>query len=313
MGGGVWSMHFVAMLAFSMLDMAVSYDIRLTLLSLLIPILATAVGFLVVSRSHPTPTLLVASGLFMGLGIAAMHYTGMAAMTMPADLRYDRFWVAVSILIAIGAATVALWLSVRTSQVALRAASAVAMGIAVSGMHYAAMQGAVFTAHTQVDMAHGGASLSQVRLALAVAASTFLILFLALIAALFDRRFAAMAERETQALRQSEERFRALYTRTPLPLHSLDEAGRIEHVSDAWLHLMGYERDAVIGRPLINFMTEPSARRAIQSDWPSLLQAGELTDAEYRVVTRDGQFLDVLASARIERGEQGPSDVPWVA
>jgi NO-binding membrane sensor protein with MHYT domain len=115
MGGGVWSMHFVAMLAFSKPDMAVSYDIRLTFLSLLIPILATAVGFLVMSRSHPTPTLLVASGLFMGLGIAAMHYTGMAAMRMAADLRYDRFWVAVSILIAIGAATVALWLSVRTS------------------------------------------------------------------------------------------------------------------------------------------------------------------------------------------------------
>jgi PAS domain S-box-containing protein len=305
MGGGVWSMHFVAMLAFSKPDMAVSYDIRLTLLSLLIPILATAVGFLVVSRSHPTPTLLVASGLFMGLGIAAMHYTGMAAMRMAADLRYDRFWVAVSILIAIGAATVALWLSVRTSQVALRAASAVAMGIAVSGMHYAAMQGAVFSAHSQVDMAHGGTSLTQVRLALAVAASTFLILFLALIAALFDRRFASMAERETKALRQSEEQFRALYTRTPLPLHSLDMAGRIEHVTDAWLHLMGYERDEVIGRPLINFMTEPSARRAVQSDWPSLLQTGNLTDAEYRVVTRAGKFLDVLASARVERDEQG--------
>jgi PAS domain S-box-containing protein len=68
---------------------------------------------------------------------------------------------------------------------------------------------------------------------------------------------------------------------------------------------MGYERDEVIGRPLINFMTEPSARRAIQSDWPSLLQTGDLTDAEYRVVTRDGRFLDVLASARVERDEQG--------
>jgi PAS domain S-box-containing protein len=179
------------------------------------------------------------------------------------------------------------------------------MGIAVSGMHYAAMQGAVFTAHSQVDMAHGGTSLTQVRLALAVAASTFLILFLALIAALFDRRFASMAERETKALRQSEEQFRALYTRTPLPLHSLDMAGRIEHVTDAWLHLMGYERDEVIGRPLINFMTEPSARRAVQSDWPSLLQTGDLTDAEYRVVTRAGKFLDVLASARVERDEQG--------
>jgi PAS domain S-box-containing protein len=305
MGGGIWAMHFVAMLAFSMPGMEASYDVGLTLLSLLLPIVVTAGSFLAVNRAHPTPTVLLTSGLFMGLGIAAMHYTGMAAMRMAVDLRYDRLWFGISVLIAIGAATVALWLSVQTKKVAVRVGSAVAMGVAISGMHYAGMQGAMFTPHHQVDVAYDGTSLTQVRLALAVAAATFLILFLALIAAMFDRRFAVMAARETDALRQSEERFRALYTRTPLPLHSLDQAGRIEHVTDAWLNLMGYERDEVIGRPLINFMTEPSARQAIQSDWPSLLQTGDLTDAEYRVVTRAGRFLDVLASARIERDEQG--------
>jgi PAS domain S-box-containing protein len=305
MGGGIWAMHFVAMLAFSMPGMEVTYGKGLTLLSLLIPVAATGISFFAVCRPHPGPGLLLASGLFMGLGIAAMHYTGMAAMNMAADLRYERAWVAASILIAIGAATIALWLSVRTSRVAVRLVSAVAMGVAVSGMHYAAMQGAVFTAQPQVDLAQGMASLTQVTLALAVAAATFLILFLALLAALYDRRFAAMAERETQALRQSEERFRALYTRTPLPLHSLDAAGRIEHVTDAWLSLLGYEREEVIGRPLIGFMTEPSARQAIQEDWPRLLRGGELIDVEYRVVTRDGRFLDMLASARVEQDGQG--------
>jgi PAS domain S-box-containing protein len=304
MGGGIWAMHFVAMLAFSMPGMEVAYDVGLTLLSLVIAVVATGISFLVMSRAGPSPMLLLASGLFMGLGIVAMHYMGMAAMEMAADLRHDRPWVVASILVAIGAATAALWLSVRTNRVVVKFVSAVAMGIAISGMHFAAMQGAVFAVQSHVDMTHGRASLTQVTLALAVAASTFLILFLALIAAMFDRRFAVLAEREAKALRQSEERFRSLYTRTPLPLHSLDQAGCIEHVTDAWLNLMGYQRGEVIGRPLINFMTEPSARQAVQSDWPMLLQNGELRDIEYRLVTKAGEFLDVVASARVERDDQ---------
>ena len=81
MGGGIWAMHFVGMLAFGMPGMAVTYDARLTLLSLLLPVLATGISFLTVARARPAPMLLLASGLFMGLGIVAMHYVGMAAMT----------------------------------------------------------------------------------------------------------------------------------------------------------------------------------------------------------------------------------------
>src|SRR5215211_1362274 len=115
--------------------------------------------------------------------------------------------------------------------------------------------------HSAAGRAHGDASLAQTALAAAVAGTTFLILFLALIAAMFDRRFALLAEREAAALRVSEERFRSLYRRTPLPLHSLDGDGRIEHVSDAWLDLLGYRREEAKGRPLTEFMTEASAGR----------------------------------------------------
>ncbi|HWL83763.1 MAG TPA: MHYT domain-containing protein [Roseomonas sp.] len=310
MGGGIWAMHFVAMLAFSMPGMEVSYDFSLTLLSLAVPIGATGLSFAVVSQTRPTGMLLLASGLLMGLGIVAMHYIGMAAMRMAADLRYAPLWVAVSVLIAIGAATVALWLAKQTRRVATKAGAAMVMGIAISGMHYASMRGAVFTAHANVDMAHGWTSLNQTAVALAVSASTFLILFLSLVAAMFDRRFAVLAEREAAALRRSEERFRSLYRRTPLPLHSLDQEGRIEEVTEAWLTMMGYRRDEIIGRPFINFMTEASARQLVQSDWPRLLQQGELRDVEYRVVTKSGEFLDIMASARIEQEEQ--EDAPRV-
>jgi PAS domain S-box-containing protein len=114
-----------------------------------------------------------------------------------------------------------------------------------------------------------------------------------------------LAEREAVALRRSEEQFRALYRKTPLPLHALDAEGRVEEVSDAWLDLLGYPRESVVGRPLINFMNEESARRRVQEDWPRLLATGALRDAEYRFVTYLGEPLDVLLSSQVERDAQG--------
>ncbi|WP_236960638.1 PAS domain S-box protein [Methylobacterium durans] len=179
------------------------------------------------------------------------------------------------------------------------------MGVAVAGMHYAAMQGSVFHAHAGMAAAHTDASLDQVKLALAVATTTFVILFLASVAAMFDRRFAVLAEREAEALRQSEESFRRLYSRTPLPLHSLDSDGQIEQVSDAWLDLLGYTRKEVIGRPLINFMTEASARQRMQEDWPRLIREGTLEQAEYRFVTKAGEIREVVVSGRAEYDHDG--------
>src|SRR5713226_8814313 len=88
MGGGIWSMHFVAMLAFKM-PIPMSYDIELTILSLMIAIFVTSGGFYVISRPNASPPHLVLSGIFMGLGIVVMHYTGMAAMRGQAELSYD--------------------------------------------------------------------------------------------------------------------------------------------------------------------------------------------------------------------------------
>src|SRR6202011_4831259 len=112
MGGGIWSMHFVAMLAFIM-PTPMSYDIGLTTLSLVVAIFVTGGGFYVISRHSASPLRLVLSGILMGLGIAAMHYTGMAAMRGHAELSYGPLFVALSLVIAIGASTVALWLAFR--------------------------------------------------------------------------------------------------------------------------------------------------------------------------------------------------------
>src|SRR2546422_3765756 len=171
MGGRIWSMHFVAMLAFVM-PIPMSYDIGLTTLSLMVAIFVTGGGFYLISRRSASPLRLVFSGIFMGLGIVAMHYTGMAAMRGHADLSYDRLFVALSIVIAIGASTAALWLAFRTTDLGQKLVAAVVMGMAISGMHYTAMRGTICTALGPPYEAQGNASLDQTTLALAVAGIT---------------------------------------------------------------------------------------------------------------------------------------------
>ena len=198
MGGGIWSMHFVAMLAFIM-PTPMSYDIGLTTLSLVVAMFVTGGGFYVISRHSGSLLRLVLSGIFMGLGIAAMHYTGMAAMREHVDLSYDRILVALSLIIAIGASTAALWLAFRTTDLGQKLIAAVVMGLAISGMHYTAMGGTTFAAHGPVPEVHEYASLDQTNLALAVAGTTFVILASALIASLSEQKRAEEALREAQA------------------------------------------------------------------------------------------------------------------
>ncbi len=197
MGGGIWSMHFVAMLAFIM-PTPMSYDIGLTVLSLMVAIVVTGVGFYVISRQSASPLPLVLSGIFMGLGIAGMHYTGMAAMRGDAEVSYDPLFVALSLVIAIGASTVALWLAFRTTDLGQKIVAAVVMGLAISGMHYTAMRAATFTAHGPVHEPQVNASLNQTNLALAVAGITFVILAFASVASLFERKRAEEALRQAQ-------------------------------------------------------------------------------------------------------------------
>src|SRR5712691_260738 len=198
MGGGIWAMHFVAMLAFSM-PMPMSYDIGVTALSLVVAIFVTGGGFYVISRQSASPLRLVLSGIFMGLGIAGMHYTGMAAMRGHAELSYDPLFVALSMVIAIGASTVALWLAFRTTDLGQKLVAAVVMGLAISGMHYTAMRAAIFTDHGPVHAAQLNASLDQTNLALAVGGITFIILAFASVASLFERKRAEEALRQAQA------------------------------------------------------------------------------------------------------------------
>jgi C4-dicarboxylate-specific signal transduction histidine kinase len=123
----------------------------------------------------------------------------MAAMRGHAEISYDRRFVALSVVIAIGAATAALWLAFRTADLRQKLVAAIVMGLAVSGMHYTGMRAAIFTAHGPMDEALGIASLDQTNLALAVAGVTFVILSLALIASLSEQKHTEEALHQAQS------------------------------------------------------------------------------------------------------------------
>ena len=300
MGGGIWSMHFVAMLAFSMPGMQASYDIGLTLLSLVLAIVVTGIGFWVVAKFGGTWRALATSAVLMGTGIAGMHYTGMAAMRVHATLSYDTVWVTLSIFIAIGASAAALWIAFAQTRAYQRAMAAVVMGAAVAGMHYAGMKAASYEPMQTHREMFGSTNISQMGLAAGVAMTTFFVLALALVASIADRRFALLAAREAETLRASEERFRSLYRETPVPLFSLNQSGVLTEVSNAAVALLGSHRQVVLGRRLEAFMT-PDSAEAWRASFDRVIEGRNSVEEEHCFQTSDGKKFNVMTSAKALR------------
>jgi NO-binding membrane sensor protein with MHYT domain/two-component sensor histidine kinase len=228
MGGGIWSMHFIGMLAFVM-PMPVSYHLGLTLLSLVVAIGATGLGFFMIRNRRVTQLEFPLSGIFMGIGIISMHYIGMAAMRMPANIRYDTILVTLSVLIAIGASIIALWLAFRTTITWQRLLAAVVMGSAISGMHYTGMAAATFIANPEMDGARGEPALEQTGVALAIATITFVILLLALVASAFDRKLAQRSrelDEQNRRLHQANDELMAAEEQVRLLMREMHHRGK---------------------------------------------------------------------------------------
>ncbi|WP_321813945.1 MULTISPECIES: putative bifunctional diguanylate cyclase/phosphodiesterase [unclassified Paraburkholderia] len=159
MGIGIWSMHFIGMIALT-LPIAVGYDLDMTTASLALAVLAALVALATVSRGCLSARRLPAAGTVMGLGVAAMHYTGMIAMRMSPSINYDATRVTLSVAVAIGASIAALWLafhlrdSRRENIVWKRLAAAALMAFAISGMHYTGMSAATFAEGSRCLSAH---------------------------------------------------------------------------------------------------------------------------------------------------------------
>ena len=179
-----------------------------------------------------------------------MHYTGMAAMRMPADIRYDPILVALSVLIAIVASIVALWLAFRTTISWQRLLSAVVMGFAIAGMHYTGMAAATFIADPGMDGAHGKPALEPTDLALSIATITFVILLLALVASAFDQKLVQRSHElddKNRQLHQAHDELMAVYDQGLFASHCNME-GRIVHANRAAVEDLGFARADIIGK-----------------------------------------------------------------
>jgi NO-binding membrane sensor protein with MHYT domain len=159
---GIWAMHFIAMLGFTIPGQQILYNVPMTIASMLVAVAVVGVGLFIVGFGDGGWWRLLAGGLIIGVGVAAMHYLGMAAMSMQDSMSYDLPLVVVSVLIAVVAGTAALWAGTRVNTVGAAIGAALIMGVAVSGMHYTGMAALRIDRGPMSSMAAATAGLSTV-------------------------------------------------------------------------------------------------------------------------------------------------------
>ncbi|MES2017499.1 MAG: MHYT domain-containing protein [Pseudomonadota bacterium] len=203
MGTGIWSMHFIAMLAFQ-LPIQMGYDVQITILSMVLAILASGFALYTINRDNLSTKRLLTSGLVMGCGIASMHYVGMAAMRMSPAIRYDPALYALSIAVAVAASIAALFIAfhLRSDSVAhvgiKRMGAAVVMGVAIVGMHYTGMAAANF-APGSVCLGNPN-QLGNLWMAATIAGCTLLFLAATMLISVFDARLASSTAQLARSL-----------------------------------------------------------------------------------------------------------------
>lgn len=261
MGIGIWSMHFVGMLALQ-LPMQMTYNIPLVILSMVVPIFVSFIALWTVTRKNLTRRALLTGGLLLASGVVDMHYTGMAAMAM--KISYNPWLVTLSVIIAITASMAALALMRELRQEGSRLlykwASALIMGAAIAGMHYTGMAAARFHIHEHSVSSLSSDQVDMDSLALIIALSSILLIGFTIYGAFINGRL----NLKDQMIREQEKWYRALYENNVDGIVSIDTKGKIVDMNQALLDLTGSCREDFIGRPVtaLQRFFDPDAYRA---------------------------------------------------
>jgi PAS domain S-box-containing protein len=296
MGFGIWSMHYVGMLAFE-LPILVLYHLPTVILSLLAAVMASWVALYVVSRARWVLGASLLGSLFMGIGIASMHYIGMAAMRLPAHMHWNYAVVALSVAIAILVSYVALWLSFRfrgesRALAPLRLGAAGVMGVAIVSMHYTGMAAASFVPSDVAVITTAAVDVSDLGAA-AIVLVTFAVLAFATLTAIIDRRLSIQGAE----LRASDARYQRFFERSLLGIYQSTIDGELLDCNLAFAHMMGCSsRDECIGIPLGSLYAVPGERERFIT---MLRRDKSLTDFESRLRGRDGKVRWILEAASI--------------
>ncbi len=289
MGTGIWSMHYIGMLAF-ILPIPVAYHWPTVLLSLVAAILASVIALYVVSRRKMGAPQALAGSVLMGSGIAGMHYIGMAAMRLAAICHFNVFLVVLSVAFAVLISLAALWITFhfrdeKTGVGRKKLAGAVVMGAAIPIMHYTGMAAASFTSSGMpADLSHA-ISISALGIA-GIVAVTFIVLGLALLTSWVDRRLAV----QTFELQQ---RRNEAY---------LAEAQRLSHTgsfgwkpstgeiiwSEETFRVFQYDRTTTPTVELLLQRVHPEDVALVKQTIERATQDGKNFEHEYRVLMPDG-------------------------
>ena len=306
MGLGIWSMHYIGMLAFK-LPVPVAYDWPTVVLSLLAAIAASAIALYVVSREALTPqSVLIGSGT-MGAGIAAMHYIGMAAMRSTAMCFYNPMLVALSVALAVTISFAALGLTFRvrndrTAPIGAKAVTATVMGLAVPVMHYVGMAAATFAPSNMApDLSHAVSisSLGTVSITLV----TLVVLGVAVLTSVFDRRYAAQAV----LLKSTGHRYRLLFERSLAGVMRVTLDGTIVDANDACATMLGFpSRAALLASCFNERFVDGQDRRAFAE---TLRAEKSVSNYEQRLCRPDGTLVWILASLSLLEDAEGATPV----
>jgi diguanylate cyclase len=252
LGCGIWSMHFIAMLAFH-LSIPVTYDFLLVMLSIILSVFSCGIAFFIVSRGLKRKIHLLIGAIFIGTGIVSMHYIGMAAMEMQATIHYNNLLFVLSVIIAFIASLTALYLlfyfqsSSDSLGYRLRMlGSSLIMGIAISGMHYTGMAAADFS-HSPTHLNHTfSPSIDNNVLAYIVGVGMILILVFIIISIYLDRRF----HLKSTQLEFIDNIYQSLIMTANDAIILSDSKGIIFAWNKAAETIFGYKEKEVIGQPL---------------------------------------------------------------
>jgi PAS domain S-box-containing protein len=247
MGLAIWSMHFVGMLAFH-IGIPLAYDVSLTILSIFYAIVASAIAITIVRLGFNNNWSLLVSTLFMGSGIAAMHYTGMDALKMSPQILYDRTLFVLSLLIAYVASFVALRLFLTQSASGRlfdrqRFYAAVIMGIAIAGMHYTAMEAAIFDPGSICTAVGNG--IDSGIMSILIVLGVVLIISVTILLLMLDTKYA-----DNKRLVLSEQRVRQVINSAPQGMVVVASDGKILQVNRSIEKMFGFSSEELIGNNL---------------------------------------------------------------
>lgn len=304
LGSGIWTMHFIGMLAFD-LCVPVTYAPVTTALSVVPAVLASWWALTLISRPQISTRTLVLGGVFIGAGIGAMHYAGMAAMRMAPLLRYDPWLFGLSVVVAVALTCLALWarfdMKARFLGRGATLASGTIMGLAVSGMHYTGMAAARFVGPTSMQDPAG----SSVRPELALSATLVAVVIVLAIA--FANGLLRYRALYTQ-MRRNETRMRATLDTAVDGILTIDAHGTIRAANPAVERLFGWTRQELVGRNIKMLMPEP--HRAQHDGYLSRYkQTGEAriigVGRDVEGVRKDGSLLPIrLAIGKADLPEE---------